>query len=397
MFCPSVKSARWLLCAAWLLVIVDPPEGVVRADLFKLVRGGQLQGRWLNEEQAIDAAYEIKTVAGVRVVLARSVVTEVIRESSLERQYQLEVERQGDDVDGHWAMAQWCRKHGMGKRHRYHLQHILRLDLDHAGARHGLGYSRVHGGWVTKDEYMRSQGYVLYRGRWQLPQQVDLAEAKRKRETAQRQWYRQLVQWRGDLGTERGEQASDAIIRIHDPFAVPGLAKLVQTEPLRPVRLLYVRALQNIGTPEALDTLLDLVLTDVDEEVVQSSLDCLVKPQHPLVIERLLKTLRHENNLQVNRAAMALARLKDDAAISPLIDALVTHHQVVVPTSRRGGQRQSVSIEVQNQDVLSALVQLTGIAGFGFDKKAWKQWRYLQVKHDHSQTAETAGLRRQKS
>jgi HEAT repeat protein len=206
-----------------------------------------------------------------------------------------------------------------------------------------------------------------------------------------------LVQWRSDLVKESPERVSATIAGIDDPHAVRGLAVLLQSERWQCVRLLYVQALSNIGTPDALNLLLDVALTDADADVVQHCLNRLADAQHPLVLKRLLETLHHENNSLVNRAASALVPLKADASVGPLIDALVTRHELVLPNDHRRGTGQVVQFDVQNRDVLSALVELTGIAGFGFDKKAWKQWRYWQNQQDNAREAQTAEFRRAKS
>ncbi len=404
MSCPRISSVKAISvkaieCAVLLFVLSAVPDRPVQADVFKLVQGGQLQGIWLNEESGESQPYQVRTSVGIRIVLDRSMVREVVREPALERQYQQMVARHGNDVDGQWAIAQWCREHGLKERRRYHLQRILRLEPNHVGARLGLGYSQVRGNWVTQEEFMREQGYVQYRGRWQLPQRVELMEVQRKRELAERQWYRQLVQWRADLGTERAERASVAIVSINDPHAVRGLRVVMRSESSQPARLLCVQALRNIGTPDALSALLDIVLTDSDEEVVCSCLDCLAEARHPLVLKQLLATLRHENNALVNRAAMALERLGEDDTIAPLIDALVTRHMRLLPIRDSDGdvELKMTPVDIPNRDVLTALVKLTEFAGFGFDKKAWKQWRYLQVQQDHTREAQTVELRRTKS
>ena len=142
---------------------------------------------------------------------------------------------------------------------------------------------------------------------------------------------------------------------------------------------------------------MDIVLSDLDEEVVHGCLDQLVESPGPAVRQQLLEALRHENNVLVNRAGLALSRLGEDASIDALIDALVTHHVLMIRAGeRRDGDFLPIHVDLQNQDVLSALVQLTGNAGFGFDEKAWKQWRYLQIKQVHAQQAPTDSLRRGK-
>lgn len=280
----------------------------------------------------------------------------------------------------------------MKERRQYHLQRVLRLEPDHVAARRGLGYSQVRGNWITQQQHMQEQGYVLYRGRWELPQHVELLETKRRRETGERHWYRQIAQWRSELNRDRAGHASAAILQVKDPLAVRAISVQLTSETVRSVRLLYVQALAHIGTPEALSFLLDVLLVDHDEEVAYACLDRLAEARHPLVHKRCLDILRHESNLLVNRAGTALSRLGEDASIAPLIDALITYHTRIVIGS--DGEPTPMVFEFHNDNVLATLQHLTGIAGFGFDKKAWKQWHYVRLKHQDLQEAQGVNLRR---
>jgi hypothetical protein len=94
----------------------------------------------------------------------------------------------------------------------------------------------------------------------------------------------------------------------------------------------------------------------------------------------------------VNLAALALAQLNDPAAISPLIDALVTTHKVIEgsPEAPGGGQRFTATaggglsmggdapkvyhIDYNNERVHQALMKLSGKQNFEFDEPAWRAW-----------------------
>ncbi len=226
---------------------------------------------------------------------------------------------------GQWALAEWCRAHGLDQLRRQHLRRILDLEPDHAGARQALGYTQVRGQWVTQDEFMRQQGYVLYRGKWQLSQQVELAEAERRSAGGAA-----VVSAVPALATRR----ADAALRGSDGSSArgprsagrAGTGDHVRREELRPLKMLWIRTLANIGTPEACDLLVDVVLQETDLEVVHGCLDCLAEIDSPHVRRTFLEALKHENNDCVNRAGLALGRLGGKTAIDALIDALVTHH-----------------------------------------------------------------------
>ncbi len=69
---------------------------------------------------------------------------------------------------------------------------MVELDPENRLARMALGYAQIDGRWVQPDQYKQEQGYVRYKGNWLLPQEVEIAEKKRKDDLAQKQWYASL-------------------------------------------------------------------------------------------------------------------------------------------------------------------------------------------------------------
>jgi len=60
-----------------------------------------------------------------------------------------------DDAKGHYRLGLWCERKGWKERARFHLEKVIAIDPDHAGARRKLGYVKVSGRWMTvreKDE-----------------------------------------------------------------------------------------------------------------------------------------------------------------------------------------------------------------------------------------------------
>src|SRR5262249_23881384 len=117
----------------------------------------------------------------------------------------------------------------------------------------------------------------------------------------------------------------------------------------------------------------------------------------PTFIRRMQKTT---DNAMVNRAAVALGRMKDASAVRPLIDSLVTKHDFEIPTSGAGmnstfgsgpggagaggfsfgggGPKYETRV-MQNPAVRDALTSLTGV-NFDYDQQAWKTWMASQKK-----------------
>jgi hypothetical protein len=259
-----------------------------------------------------------------------------------------------------------------------------------------LGYHQVDGQWVTYDETMTKRGYVRHNGKWMLPQEWQIAEDKKKVEAAQQEWFQKLKRWRNWLGTDRDQQARLSIVAITDPDAVRALATGLRDEKDPQTRKLFVDALAKIDASEAARALAIAAVYDDVEEMRLTCLDHLQTKRRPDVVSYFIGKLtpKKNSNEVINLAAVGLGRMKDPAAIGPLIEALVTRHKfkVVQPGGEgsmspsfgkgpggggtglsMGGGPKYISRDISNPAVLDALVALTG-RNFNFDKEAWQSW-----------------------
>jgi len=397
----KLRRGKWTFLVAALVAASGWADRLPAADLFVLHQGGRLHGTWLNRQDQPLAQYRILTEEGAVLTLDASAVRLALPQDAQDAEYQRRRERCPDTVEGHWELAEWCRQQGCKEQRESHLQRILELAPDHVAARHALGYSQVGGQWVTPDEIQQRRGYQRYAGRWRLPQEIELLEASQESEQAQRRWLAQMVRWREMLNTSAAREAYQGFESIRDPQAVRGLATLLQREAYRQVKLLYLDALERIGTPPAIEALVDRSLHDPDEEIFHACLEKIVRLQPPHVEKRYVTALKDENNVRVNRAGYALGQMQDQSVLSPLISALVTTHTIVIPRASdaytatfaktdggqpaggsplggtgfsSGGEPLVISRTVNNQEVLSALIRLSGGVNFGFDKRAWQYW-----------------------
>jgi hypothetical protein len=301
------------------------------------------------------------------------------------------------------------------------LRRILELDGDYAPARYALGYQQLNGQWVTTQEWREREGYVLYRGRWRLAQDVELLEAERKKNALEKDWAARLRRWREQLDTDKARAAEQQIRAIDDPVAVKPIADAFRQEPYRAVRLLYIDALGRIANDAAVTFLIFVSLNDLDEEVRVASVEKVVSLNPPGAVDKYIEALRDKNNVRINLAARALAQLGDRSAVGPLIDALVTTHEIVLrqpgrsadaittsfsqgsggssmgsggggsPFPRSGTEfstgenKQVIRRTVPNSDVLTALVRLTDGVNFSFDQRAWRYWHAAEKQQPNTQ------------
>jgi hypothetical protein len=300
-----------------------------------------------------------------------------------------------DTVDGQWKIAEWCREHHLLTDRKTHLERIIQLDPDHLGARRALGYQKQEGRWMTQAEIMTDRGYVLYRGRWKLPQEIKQYEEKKKETAAENQWIGDIRKWRSWLTDDRAEEALANLRAINDPFALKALKKhLAEEEDFR-VRLCYVDAMARIATGEAVESMVEVALRDPAEEVRLTALDHLSEKQYPEATARFIQELRSKDNVIVNRAAVGLEHMDHPGSVPALIDALITAHKYKIVQGNPGitstfsrsspgaapqmnglSTGQSVTTVVQqipNAAVRDALIKLTGV-NYDFDVAQWKAW-----------------------
>ncbi len=375
--------------------------GAGRADIFLLEGDGQVRGELVNRDQSPRTTYVIKTASGGEITLEADQVKEVRRQTAVETKYDQIRGKVPDTVEGQWKLAEWCRENRLLKQRATHLERVIALDPNHADARHALGYSQINGRWTTQDAQMKESGYVRYGGRWMLPQEIEILENERKENLAQKDWGVKLKRWHAWLDTDKAAQAEANIRAINDPYAARALARNLNNDDRRDVRLLYVEALGRINASAGMDALVNSSLADGDEEIRLACLEQVVSHQYKPAVAKYVQALKSKDNPTVNRAAVCLARMKDPASVGPLIDALVTTHTFHVPKGQPGqtsatfgtgpnsggggfsfggGGVEIIKQRIENRDVLQALVDLSGGASFNFDVRAWKNWYIAQKK-----------------
>ncbi|MDA1048858.1 MAG: HEAT repeat domain-containing protein [Planctomycetota bacterium] len=386
-------------CSLLLLVLTES-----KADDFVLTTGATIRGEWLNRDQSSSLFYLVATEHGGRVKLERSRVFKVIRQSAARVKYDRLAPTVADTAEDQGKLAKWCRDNDLREQSEQHLLRVIELDPQHESARRALGYSEIGGQWVKQDEHLGRQGYVRYEGKWRLPQEIELAEQRQAFDFAKKGWYVKLSRWRSQLNSEKRHAALDNIRQVREPLAIEAIGRLLKEEQDRRMRLIYVEVLGQIADDRASAALVELALSDRDEEFYYACVDQLAARKTPPLVRQFVTALKSQHNDRVNRAAIALGSLGDQSVIPPLIDALVTRHDTVLPgsdmistTFAKGGPAmqsgdsftsgstvpQVITRAAMNQEVLKALVKLTGVS-FSFDQRAWRNWYTVQQRRGQS-------------
>ena len=247
----------------------------------------------------------------------------------------------------------------------------------------------------TPQEAMGELGLVRHRGAWRTVQEIELGERAEQANRARKEWNTRLDRLRRQLDQPAtADRAAGEIRGIDDPAAVPALAAALGTEPVARVRGWYVESLSRIRSPDAVAALVAVAIDHADGETRIAAIDRLVVIGPHAAVPALVGALRGPDNARVNRAAAALGRLGVPSAVGPLIDSLQTKHVVVQgdgtgPGSMTaafspaggglsmGGGPKRVAVTARNDQVLEALIALTG-KNFEWDAAAWRAWLATQ-------------------
>jgi hypothetical protein len=85
-------------------------------------------------------------------------------------------------ADERYRFGVWCRDHDFKEESQRAFLSVLRLDLDHAGARAALGYVLHEGRWLSRADKKRLEGLVEHEGAWVTPEEKAKRVAAKKEE-----------------------------------------------------------------------------------------------------------------------------------------------------------------------------------------------------------------------
>jgi hypothetical protein len=393
-----MQRSAWVLTAACILLpFLRPAAG----DVFILHSGGRLEGDLANADEKPRTSYVINLSSGGQVTLDASLVDRVQSVKPELVEYEKARRQAPDTVQGQLQMAQWCKEHDLPAQRKTHLERVIQLDPDQVEARRSLGYQKYKDQWMMYEEVQADKGYVKVGDRWLTQPQAELQADQTKQRKAEIEWVRKISRWRALLDGRTAEEGARNLRAISDPMAIFGLNERLVKKPdvKSEARLMYVEALGRINHPAARRSLAICAIDDELDEVRLCCLDELEKQRDELqkddsvrsYFERRMRD-KHTSNAVINRAGVALGRIKDPKSIDTLIEYLVTVHDIVIPPAggpgsmttgfnKNGGggglamNQKPVVVQqtMQNQGVLDALINITG-ENFGFDFQAWRFW-----------------------
>jgi HEAT repeat protein len=258
---------------------------------------------------------------------------------------------------------------------------------------------------------MRHLGLAMFDGKWRTAQDIAIRQRDGAIDEGESNWFGKVRLWRGWLDSRREDRVQEAQAQfagIADPQAAPALVKLLDGEDEPWAFDILLGALGRLDDALTVRTLVaySLEFEHADKRwanaVRDDCLDYLMSSGRPVSVIPYVEALKSKDNVVVNRAGEALERIGDVAAISPLIDALVTTHKYQVapqgpgmttsfsPDGTGGGFSfggngpKIETREEENPSVLRALKKLSGGQNFDYDKVAWRRWYVDLLMRQHT-------------
>jgi hypothetical protein len=312
-----------------------------RADIIYL-KNGQLEGKVIGRENG-----------RVKIRIATSQIVTTIDEDDIlgieprrtPRDIYLSMADQvrPDDAEAHYALAMWCRDHGLKDEMTAELVATLKLDPDHERARGELGYVKTEDGWKTREEAMRAKGMVRVKGRWMTPAEAEKLEQEEK--------HKKLllginaVVYRihsGSAATAR--RMEEALAQFDHPALAWKIARLLEDRDAV-VRRAACASLAAMNYAQAAPELARLAIVDPAETVREAALDAAIdlSPErsantlYDLIAKARLKTVRSRADQKVlkrvyRRIALALDRIGDIRSVPFLIEILYPSIEIIGDT-----------------------------------------------------------------
>ena len=165
-------------------------------------------------------------------------VDDVLGLTRSDKRYQeyLDLRQQSaDTAEDHLKLGIWCDRRRLKEQARAHFLVVLEMSPDQPEARGRLGYRRVAGAWVTRDEVRDADGLA------------------RREERDRSQWEPRLLRVHYGLqrrSEKQQQQARELCLAIDDPAAIPMIESIL-TRSTEKAALLAVETLGNITDHEA--------------------------------------------------------------------------------------------------------------------------------------------------
>jgi len=383
--------------------------GSVVGDVIYLKNGNELEGTIVKQSEFL---IRFKTgMATIEFEMAE--VKEVLKgKTFLDVYRQMWILADHDDIKAKLELAIWARQHKLVKEAELELQQVLLLDKNNRTARMQLGYVKMSGKWVTRDEANLSKGLVRYNGKWMTPQNREKQRASSLRnQTSDRinSIFKKMVR----AEPFEQEKLIQELLKIKNTHAAPVIVRYIN-HSYDQIREAATQALGALKDASVIPHLAHRALEDESEIVRRQATLALKAIGNVAALNRLTPHLtRNRQKSRRYRAAQALGEIGDPRVIPHLIEALFVKIRIVfglnpfqrpgqtaaentskvagpnsvltrftgkqqartsISKGLTGGTKANVEEEFEeNPAALEALKRLTG-KNFDYSKPKWRTW-----------------------
>lgn len=417
-----LPSSRLALSVPLLFTLILSQQTSGHCDLIKLKAGGEIRGKLQKLPSESGEARIIETLTGGKITVDAQQIEFITNRPLSVEEYESRSKSIADTVDAHLELANWCSENHLISQRHAELEKVLLLEPDHSKARAALGYTNRDGEWMTRDELMRKNGYIKYKGRYVSTAELELLEKNEADLAEERKWFKKVKLWLSLMNSNNAQLQQEGlknIQSINDPFAVSALARLMGKHENYLIRSLLVTTLSQITGDKPLRPLAELALSDPVQAIRESALQALSRRDVSQAIVYFIEALKNRSNLIVQRAGKGLELIGDKSVVPELISALVTTHTyrvrvpdttttysfgtngtfgntgvvlppeieagllagrypngvIVLPSQQPKIPMRTISVKHnhQNEAVLSALQEITQ-QNFGYNQRLWQLW-----------------------
>ena len=287
--------------------------GAAAGDVLRLKSGGVFEGKVTESEDRVT----IET-AHLKVTFYRSEVADIRYGPAPVEVYRTRADKiETSDAEGWYQLGIYATGKGLYKLAEEAYHKAVEADPDHGKARLELGYERLDGEWVTRDEAMRRGGLVRFAGRWVTPEEAEelaaVADARTRVREA-RSTVRTLTFMIANGIPDKSSQARLKLSGLSDPAALGPLVEEMSNDSVA-VRLTILQALMNYREDAAALAALDAAMWDPSAEVRYQARVVLNALQDELSLRTALGALHVNDDDTRFRASEVLGAIGDPRAI----------------------------------------------------------------------------------
>lgn len=289
-----------------------------------------------------------------------------------------------DTVKAHMAAVQWSASNGQADLQYAHYLRILDLDPDNKDARAGLLHVNESGQWERIEDRMQRVGKVRFKNKWIYPEINELNDEELEKRIKE---FKAMT----NITKNNISQAMSKIEKVDDPLLADAIsdrladANGMTTKLPEPIKLFFISQLTRLKTPKGIRALVVCSLdasAPVRNAAIQALLDIDDSDARQMAIRFLIEALGSSDNARINLAGYALGKLEAEEAILPLVGRLTSKHEIAINEGDSFNANGSLEynkpkkqiVLAKNENVLSALSQITKQGQLGYDRAAWINW-----------------------